>query len=404
MNNFEYYNPVHIVFGKGQIAQLSQLIKPGQKIMLAYGGGSIKTNGVYDQVLAALKGYKVIEFSGIEANPQYQTCLKAAKLANDEGVDFILAVGGGSVIDGVKFIAAAARFDGDDPWDILRTSGSTLKEAIPFGTILTLPATGSEMNFNSVISRRETQEKLYFGHRCVYPVFSILDPETTYSLPANQLRNGIVDTFVHVMEQYATHDVNTPLQDRQAEAIIKTLIEQADNIMIKKEDYDSRANFLWCATQALNGLIGLGTVGDWLTHGIGHEMTAFFGLAHAETLAVIMPGVWTHFFQEKKGKLAQLARRTWHATGDIDTQAQAAIDNTVKFFHSISMPTRLSDYNLSQDAIDTIVNRFQERKKQLVAENSRALNQKWLDRYWIYADNYYSNVISAYFDDFFRSS
>ncbi|MBN2511937.1 MAG: iron-containing alcohol dehydrogenase [Sedimentisphaerales bacterium] len=361
MNNFEYCNPVRVVFGKNTIAKLADLIDPARTILLLYGGGSIKKNGVYEQVQAALKGRKVIEFAGIEPNPRYETCMKAVELARKEKVDFLLSVGGGSVLDGTKFIAGAIPFTGGDPWQILTSGGGALQSALPIGAVLTLPATGSEMNCFSVISRDSTQEKLAFGNPKVYPAFSILDPEITYSLPQNQLRNGIVDAFVHVMEQYATYSINTPLQDRQAEAVVRTLIDVAPDVLSKK-DYDSRANFMWAATHALNGIISCGVVEDWSTHMIGHELTAFFGVAHAESLAIVLPGMWQHQFANKKDKLAQLARRIWHVVdGNVDTQARAAIEKTAAFFHSVNMPTRLSDYNISKTDIEKVIERFRQR-------------------------------------------
>lgn len=359
MNNFDYQNPVRIVFGKGTIAKLAELIDPGRRVMMTYGGGSIRQNGVYEQVVAALRDHTVVEFGGIEPNPTYETCMEAVAIARGEQVDFLLSVGGGSVLDGTKFIAAAMKFKGD-PWDIL-AKGAAVTDAVELGDVITLPATGSEMNCFSVISRKSTHEKLAFGQPSVYPKFSILDPETTYSLPQNQLRNGLVDAFVHVMEQYATYDVGSRLQDRQAEAIVRTLIEIAPDVLGKR-DYDSRADFMWTATNALNGWINCGVVQDWSTHGIGHELTAFFGLAHAETLAIVMLGVWKHHFEQKKGKLAQLARRVWHATeGDETAQANAAIEKTEAFFHSMEMPTTLSHYGITEADIDKVVNRFAER-------------------------------------------
>jgi len=361
MNNFEYCNPVRVVFGKNTVAKLADLIDPARTILFLYGGGSIKKNGVYEQVKAALKGRKVIEFAGIEPNPRYETCMKAVELARKEKVDFLLSVGGGSVLDGTKFIAGAIPFTGGDPWQILTSGGGALQSALPIGAVLTLPATGSEMNCFSVISRDSTQEKLAFGNPKVYPAFSILDPEITYSLPQNQLRNGIVDAFVHVMEQYATYSINTPLQDRQAEAVVRTLIDVAPDVLNKK-DYDSRANFMWAATHALNGIISCGVVEDWATHMIGHELTAFFGVAHAESLAIVLPGMWQHQFENKKAKLAQLARRIWHVVdGNVDTQARAAIEKTAAFFHSVNMPTCLSHYNISKADIEKVVERFRQR-------------------------------------------
>lgn len=366
MENFEFHNPVRIVFGKNTISRLAELIDPSEKILMLYGGGSIKRNGVYDQVAAALKGRDWREFGGIEPNPLYETSLKAVQIVREDSVDFILAVGGGSVIDAAKFIAAAAKLKPtDEPWDIL-TGKIQPKTAVSLGVVLTLPATGSEMNCYSVISRKTTQEKLAFGAPCVYPVFSILDPQTTYSLPRKYVRNGIVDAFVHVMEQYATYPADTPLQDRQAEAIVRTLLDVAVETLDKPTDYASRATFMWAATNALNGLISCGVVEDWSTHMIGHELTAFFGLDHAETLAVVLPAVWRHQFAKKKHKLAQLARRVWHALdGDIDAQARTAIDKTVAFFHSIEMPTRLSAYGIRADQLAPVVQRFRQRGSKL---------------------------------------
>lgn len=342
---------------------MGALIPSEKRILLIYGGGSIKKNGVYDQTMDALKGRYVVEYGGIEPNPSYETCLEAVKLAENEKIDFLLAVGGGSVLDATKFIAAAISYEGKDLWEILLTRGKYVKAALPFGTVLTLPATGSEMNCNSVISRNSTKEKLAFVNPCVYPQFSILDPEVTYSLQKKQLRNGIVDAFIHVMEQYATHDVYSPLQDRQAEAIISTLVESAEQIMADENNYDVRASFMWCTTHALNGIINCGVIQDWATHGIGHELTALFGIDHAESIAIVLMGIWKHQKENKKGKLAQLAERVWGVKqGTVDMKADKAIENTTNFFHSINMPTTLSDYNISADDIQKVVDRFEKRK------------------------------------------
>ncbi len=362
MQNFTYCNPVNIVFGKGTIAQINELIKPNAKVLLTYGGGSIKKNGVYRQVKAALKKRKVFEFSGIEPNPVYETLMKAVQLGREKKIDFILAVGGGSVLDGSKFIAAAIGYKGKDPWKILQNHGVDVRWAVPLGTVLTLPATASEMNSVAVISRKSTTEKLFFGSPFVYPVFSILDPQTTYSLPKNQLRNGIVDTFIHVAEQYATVDLNTPVQDGFAEAIFKTLIEIAPSVMSGKKDYCARASFMWSATQALCGLLSCGIIGDWSTHMIGHELTAFFGLAHAETLAIVMPAVWRYKITHKADKLAKMAQNVWGVKrGSKKQKAAAAIDRTIRFFHSIDMPTRLKDYGIGQKDVQKVVDRFARR-------------------------------------------
>lgn len=358
MDNFTYKNPTEILFGKGMIPELKGRIPASLKVLFLYGGGSIKKNGVYDQVRDALKGRKVIEFSGVEPNPSYETCLKAVEIVRKEKVGFILAVGGGSVIDAAKFIAAAVLFKGKDPWVILEEGGSNVKMALPIGTILTLPATGSESNGNAVISRGSTHEKLSFYSSEVYPVFSVLDPKTTYSLPAKYVRNGVVDAFVHVMEQYMTYPAKVPLQDRLAESLLQTLIEIAPAAMKRPVQYEARATFMWSATLALNYLISCGAPQDWSAHMIGHELTAFYGLDHAETLAIVLPGVWRHQFEAKQKKLEQYAGRVWGLR-----TAEEAIVKTEEFFHSLQMPTRLGHYKISaEEAAAKIGARFRERK------------------------------------------
>ena len=359
MNDFTYRNPVKIVFGKHSIERLDALVPPSADTMLVYGGGSIKKNGVYDRVKKAMGRRKLAEFGGIEPNPTYETCMKAVEKARAEGIGFLLAAGGGSVLDAVKFIAAAVPYDGGDPWRILETRGEVVESALPLGTVLTLPATGSEMNRFAVISRKKTQQKCAFPSDHVYPRFSILDPQVTYSLPKKYLRNGIVDAFVHVMEQYVTVDVNTPLQDRQAEAIVLTLVETAGGVLSGQNDYETMATFMWCATMALNGLISCGCVQDWSTHMIGHELTAFFGIDHAESLAVVLPGVWRLCLNSKKTKLAKLAERVWAVNaGSDDEKAEAAVERTEAFFESVGMPTRLGSYGIGAGDIKKIVDRF----------------------------------------------
>ncbi len=357
MQNFIYKNPTEILFGKGMIREIASRVPKNQATLCLYGGGSIKANGVYEQVKAVLKGHKVIEFGGIEANPLFETCLKAIEVVKKEKIGFILAVGGGSVLDAAKFIAAAACFSGQDLWAILREHGANVKAALPVGTVLTLPATGSEANGNSVISRKTTQEKLHFYSPHVFPVFSVLDPETTFSLPAKQVRNGIVDAFVHVMEQYMTYPAHVPLQDRMAESLFKTLIEVAPAALKKPKDYEARATFMWSATLALNTLIGCGVPQDWSTHMIAHELTAFYGLDHAETLAIVLPGVWQYKLTAKKKKLEQYGRRVWNVK-----TAKEAIVKTEAFFHSMKMPTRFGDYKIdAKEAARKVRERFAER-------------------------------------------
>jgi NADP-dependent alcohol dehydrogenase len=365
MTPFTYHNPVRIEFGEGAISRLSRLIPPHARVMLLAGGGSIRTNGSYDQVVKALGDRIVEEFWGIEANPQYETLMRAVARVKSEDIDFLLAVGGGSVLDGTKFVAAAACFEGSDPWKICSDRAPVVR-AIPLGAVLTLPATGSEMNSNSVVSKAATGEKLYFASPRVFPVFSILDPATTVTLPVRQTANGIVDAFVHVLEQYLTFPTNAPLQDRQAEAVLLTLIEEGPKVLADANDLEARANVMWAATNALNGLIGVGVPQDWATHGIGHELTALYGLDHAQTLAVILPGVWEHRFEAKREKLAHYGRRVWNLQGDTHSVAQQAIARTEAFFNSLGVATKLSGYKVSgSEASVRIRDRFQQRQTRL---------------------------------------
>ncbi len=350
MFNFSYRNPVRILFGKGTIARLSEHIPAGARVLMTYGGGSIKRNGVYDQVMQGLRGHTVLEFGGIEANPRYETLMRAVELARREAIDFLLSTGGGSVLDGTKFIAAAVPFAGAEPWEIL-SHRAPVKAALPLGCVLTLPATGSEMNSNSVVSREETREKRAFSSPLLYPLFSILDPETTMSLPPRQTANGVVDAFVHVCEQYMTWPAAAPLQDRQAEAILMTLVEVGPYLLAHPQDYDSRATLMWAATQALNGLIGCGVPQDWATHTIGHELTAAHGLDHAQTLAVVLPALLRHQGQQKQAKLLQYGERIWGITaGSEPERIEQAIRRTEDFFRSLGVKTRLAEYGIDDAA------------------------------------------------------
>lgn len=362
MTDFEFYNPVKVFFGKDQLPKISTQIPAGSKVMLLYGGGSIKKNGVYDRVKAALERFEVTEFGGIEPNPLYETAMKAVEVAKEKNIDFLLAVGGGSVIDATKFVAAAIPYKLGDPWNIL-AKGMPVAAAVPLGAVLTLPATGSEMNKNSVLSRKETDEKLSFASPLVFPKFSFLLPDAAGTLPKRQVANGIVDAFVHVTEQYLTYPVNAPIQDRFAEAILLTLIEEAPGVYENPADYEAMSNLMWSATMALNGLIQCGVPGDWSVHSIGHELTALHGIDHARTLAIVLPGLWKALLQEKKAKLVQYGERVWKITeGSDDERARKAIDLTVEFFESLGVPTRLSAYNVKGDTIDKIVSRFENRK------------------------------------------
>lgn len=359
MLNFDYTNPTQILFGKGRIADLSKVVPADARVLILYGGGSIKSNGVFDQVMAALEGRDVREFSGIEPNPSYETLMQAVELVRREKLDFLLAVGGGSVIDGTKFVAAAVHFKGD-PWAILEKRGRNITQAMPFGTILTLPATGSEMNNGSVVTRKSLQAKIPFSSKFVYPQFSILDPSTTFTLPPKQIGNGVVDAFAHVMEQYLTYPVNAPLQDRFAEGLLQTLIEEGPKALANPQDYDTRANIMWCATLALNGLIGAGVPQDWATHMVGHELTALYGLDHAQTLAIVLPGMLHVRKDAKRAKLLQYAQRVWNITGgDEDTRIEQAIERTRNFFEQMGVMTRLADYRLGTRHIDAIIEHLQ---------------------------------------------
>ncbi len=361
MYNFEYKNPVKIIFGKNTISKITAEIPQDARILLTYGGGSIMKNGVYDEVKKALKDFNVIEFGGIEVNPHYETCMNAVEVVKSKKIDFLLSVGGGSVLDATKFIAAAVYHKTGDPWDIL-AKGVPVENAVPIGAVLTLPATGSEMNGNSVISRVSTTEKLAFSSLKVMPQFSVLDPECVFSLPEKQVANGVVDAFVHVMEQYLTFPVNSPLQDRMAESILLTLIEQGPKVLADRKDYDAAANFMWSATVALNGWISPGVPQDWATHGIGHELTAFHGIDHARTLAIVLPGVMNIKRESKKEKILQYAERIWGiSTGTEKERIDAAIKKTAGFFESLGLPTTLTAYQIQPESVNRIVARFKQR-------------------------------------------
>jgi len=355
MLNFTLYNPTKIIFGKDTIKDIAKEIPEDAKIMITYGGGSVKRNGVLDEVKAALSNHPIDEFPGIEPNPTYETLMHCVEKVRSKKNDFLLAVGGGSVIDGTKFIAAAVPYEGD-PWNIVKSYGRGVKKVLPFGTVLTLPATGSEMNSGAVITKRETKTKLPFAHRLVYPKFSILDPTKTYTLPAKQIANGVVDTFVHVTEQYLTYPVAGKLQDRFAEGLLLTLIEEGPKALADPTNYDVRANLMWCATLGLNGLISAGVPQDWATHMVGHELTALKGLDHGVTLAIVLPAMLTIRKNEKREKLLQYADRVWGISkGDPDARIDQAIEETRHFFERMQIPTRLCDYGLTQEIIPQVV-------------------------------------------------
>ncbi len=362
MRDFQYYNPVKIVFGTRALQRLPSLLKGHTTLLLVAGGGSIKQNGVYEAVKSALlhSGITLHEFFGVQPNPRYETLMLCVEKVKETGATFLLAVGGGSVIDGTKFVAAASSFEGDDPWEIL-SKGARVTSALPFGTVLTLPATGSEMNAGAVVSRVSTKEKLVFHSEKVFPVFSLMNPEFTLSLPKEQVANGIVDAFVHVLEQYLTYSVEAPLQDLQAVSVLRTLVQEAYPTLEDPTDLVARSNFMWAATNALNGHLALGVPTDWATHLIGHEISALTDLPHARTLACVLPSLLQYQRSRKKAKLAQYGRAVWNLCGGDDRVAEMAIDATVRFFHSLGVATTLSSYTSDTSIIDEIVCRFARR-------------------------------------------
>ncbi|MEX9251736.1 alcohol dehydrogenase [Pseudenterobacter timonensis] len=362
MNNFTLHTPTRILFGKGAIADLRAQIPADARVLITYGGGSVKKTGVLDQVYRALEGMDVREFGGIEPNPSYETLMNAVAIARAEKITFLLAVGGGSVLDGTKFIAAAAHYpESRDPWHILQTSGSEIQSAIPMGSVLTLPATGSESNKGAVISRRTTGDKQAFHSAHVQPLFAVLDPVYTYTLPPRQVANGVVDAFVHTVEQYVTYPVDGKIQDRFAEGILLTLVEEGPKALQEPENYTVRANVMWAATQALNGLIGAGVPQDWATHMLGHELTAMHGLDHAQTLAVILPALWNEKRDAKREKLLQYGERVWNITsGTEEERIDAAIAATRNFFEQMGVPTRLSGYGLDGSSIPALLAKLEE--------------------------------------------
>ena len=362
MNNFEFKNPTKIIFGKDNIAKLANGIPDNAKVMMLYGGGSIKKNGIYNQVKNALSAFDMVEFAGISSNPEYEILMEALEIIKAQNITFLLAVGGGSVIDGTKFLSAAAKYEGETPWDLL-AQRKPVFNGLPFGTVLTLPATGSEMNSGFVITRRETKEKLATGGPALFPQFSILDPQVVSSIPQNQIANGLVDSFMHVLEQYLTFSNQSLLQDRFAESILQTIVEVAPVIMKDATDYDAAANFMWSCTMALNGLIGQGVPQDWAIHMMGHELTALYGIDHAQTLAIVAPSHYRYNIESKKEKLVQYAERVWGITeGTIEEKSNAGIEKTEDFFHSLGIKTKLSEYTEDyENAAAIIENRFVER-------------------------------------------
>ncbi|WP_279488718.1 alcohol dehydrogenase [Aeromonas veronii] len=371
MNNFTLHTPTKILFGQGQIAQLREQLPSDARVMITYGGGSVVRSGLLEQIRNELAGMTLFEFGGIEPNPAYETLMGAVELARAERVDFLLAVGGGSVLDGSKFIAAAAHYDlAKDPWHILETVGSEVHSAIPLGSVLTLPATGSEMNMGAVITRRSSGDKVHFFSPFVMPRFAVLDPVLTYTLPERQVANGVVDAFVHIVEQYLTYPVNAKVQDRFAEGLLLTLIEEGPKALAEPQNYEVRANIMWSATMALNGLIGAGVPQDWATHMLGHELTALHGLDHAQTLAVVLPALLQAKRKQKHAKLLQYAERVWGLnSGSEAERIDDAIAATRGFFERMGVKTRLRDYGLKDLGIDTLIGKLGEHGMTAIGEH-----------------------------------
>lgn len=396
MNNFQYYNPVRIVFGEGQIEKLAELVPSNARVLITYGGGSAKRTGTLDEVKSALatNGQRaVFEFGGIEANPEFTTLLKAADMVNEQNIDFLLAVGGGSVIDGSKFVALVSSLTEDDgtvsrdkAWDALTSYCRNIDSAIDLGAVLTIPATGSEMNSGGVINYSERQAKLPFGNPLAFPKFSILDPTKTLTLPERQVMNGVADAFVHVMEQYLTYPVNAKVQDAFAESLLKILIEDGIAVKANPEDLETRKNIMWTATMALNGLIGTGVPQDWTTHMIGHELTSLHAIDHARTLTIVLPSVMRELKDSKKDKLLQYARNVWNIANpdqDDDAIIEAAIKQTENFFRELGLPVSLADVELDAAAIDPIINQLEAHNMVKLGEhgtNDLAVSRRILER------------------------
>ncbi|MGL6065273.1 MAG: iron-containing alcohol dehydrogenase [Fusobacteriaceae bacterium] len=369
MLNFNFYNPTEIIFGKNTLEELNNLVPKNARVLVTYGGGSVIKNGTLEIVINNLKSRKVFQFGGIEPNPQYETLMKAVDIVKTEKIDFLLAVGGGSVMDGTKFIALASKYDGT-PLDLLTPEFdlAPVDSAVPMGTVVTLPATGSEMNNGAVISHKNLKVPVF--SMFTFPKFSILDPTLTFSLPKTQVANGVVDTFIHTVEQYVTYPVDARFQDRTAEGILKTLIEIGKTTVNEPTNYEARANLVWCATMALNGLIGAGVPQDWTTHMIGHEITAMFGVDHGKTLAILQPAIWEVRKDKKRAKLVQYAERVWDIKdGTEEDKINKAIEKTRSFFEELGIKTHLSDYGISEDKIEDLIIALKKNKRIALSES-----------------------------------
>ncbi|MDP4281251.1 MAG: iron-containing alcohol dehydrogenase [Bacteroidota bacterium] len=363
MFNFDFYNPTKIFFGKNRLDVIDKQVPANAIVLITYGGGSAKRNGLIDKVKANLGKRKVYEFGGIEPNPHYETLIKAAEIVNKKNITFMLAVGGGSVIDGTKFISLASHCKGDSR-DLLKygfrlITSEMAGEVVPFGVVLTLPATGSEMNNGAVIS--DGHGKFPVMSDLAFPEFSILDPTLTFTLPKIQVANGVVDAFVHTGEQYITYPADAKVQDRMAEGILQTLIEIGPISVAEPENYDARANHVWSATMALNGIIAVGVPQDWATHMIGHELTALLGIDHGQTLAIVYPALLEVRREQKRAKLLQYAERVWNITkGTEDEKIDMAIRKTREFFESLGVKTHLSQYGVTADKIPVVIEQLRD--------------------------------------------
>jgi len=386
MYNFSFHNPTTILFGKDQLNSIESLVPANAKVLITYGGGSAKRNGLIDKVKAVLGNRKVVEFAGIEPNPHYETLMKAVEVISNEEIDFLLAVGGGSVIDGTKFISLASFYKGDAT-DLLKHGFTpitldTVEKVLPIGVVLTLPATGSEMNNGAVISHEHGKYPVMSD--LVYPKFSVLDPVYTFTLPAIQVANGVVDAFVHTAEQYITFPVDAKVQDRMAEGILQTLIEIGATTVAEPENYDARANHVWAATMALNGIIAVGVPQDWATHMIGHELTALFGIDHGQTLAIVYPALLAEMKEQKQAKLIQYAERVWNIQdGSDDEKVDLAIVKTREFFESLGIKTRLSEYGVKAEQIADVVSQLEAHGMTALSETGKItleVSRKILER------------------------
>ncbi|CAN7232804.1 iron-containing alcohol dehydrogenase [Rossellomorea sp. LjRoot5] len=361
MNDFTFYNPTKLIFGKGQVEQLKELVPQyGKKVLVVYGGGSIQRNGLYDQVMSVLKEIdsEVFELSGVEPNPRLSTVRRGVEIAKEKNIDFILAVGGGSVIDCTKAIAAGAKYDGD-AWDLV-TKKTFAKEALPFGTVLTLAATGSEMNAGSVITNWETNEKYGWGSPVTFPQFSILDPENTFTVPKDHTIYGMVDMMSHVFEQYFNNATNTPLQDRMCESVLKTVIETAPKLINDLENYELRETILYSGTIALNGMLQMGYNGDWASHNIEHAVSAIYDIPHAGGLAILFPNWMKHNLKVNPSRFAQMAERVFNVDPAGKSEEEVALEGIEKlreFWSSLGAPSRLADYDIDDSKLDLMADK-----------------------------------------------